>query len=499
MDSFQEKYNALVIKYNALLAENEELKSILSQHGIVYSSIKRADESTAFSSITYPPIKLSLDEKIALFRNFFKGRDDVFARRWFNKATEKGGYQPVCINEWRRGICDKKKHKCAECPNRNFATLTNQDIYRHLEGKDENGCDVIGLYVVTSDNKCSFLCADFDDKNCTHGYKNDVLAFISICREWRIPFSIERSRSGNGAHVWTFFNEPIPACKVRKLGNTILTEAMKRNGRITFDSYDRFFPNQDKVPEGGFGNLIALPLQGKARKAGNSVFVDDQFLPFQDQWAYLYNVRKIDEGTVDALLTQHQQEDFGTLVTSSENKPWEIPIIQDVTKEDFNGILIIHKSDRIYILLKSISDKVSNHLKHIAAFKNPEFYSKQAMRISTYNIPRIICRADFTDEYLAMPRGCEDAIINMLYSLKIDYEIVDNTNHGKPIGVTFKGKERDEQLDAINALMPFSNGVLSATTAFGKTVTAAALIARRKTNTLILVPVSYTHLRAHET
>ncbi len=116
MDSFQEKYNALVIKYDALLAENEELKSILSQHGIVYSPIKRPDESTAFSSIIYPPIKLSLDDKIALFRNFFKGRDDVFARRWFSKTTEKGGYQPVCINEWRRGICDKKSINVQSVP-----------------------------------------------------------------------------------------------------------------------------------------------------------------------------------------------------------------------------------------------------------------------------------------------------------------------------------------------------------------------------------------------
>ena len=498
MDSFQEKYNALVIKYDALLAENEELKLILSQHGIVYSSIKRADESAAFSSITYPPIKLSLDEKIALFRNFFKGRDDVFARRWFNKTTEKGGYQPVCINEWRRGICNKKKHKCAECPNRNFAPLTNQDIYRHLEGKDENGCDVIGLYVVTSDNKCSFLCTDFDDKNCTHEYKDDVLAFVSICQEWKIPFSIERSRSGNGAHVWIFFDEPIPAYKARKLGNTILTEAMKRNGQITFDSYDRFFPNQDRMPEGGFGNLIALPLQGKTRKIGNSVFVDEQFLPFKDQWAYLYSISKIDESSVDVLLVQHQQEDFGALSTTSETKPWEIPIIQDVTRKDFNGKLTIHKSDRIYIPLKSISDKVANHLKRIAAFKNPEFYSKQAMRISTYNIPRIICRADFTEEYLAMPRGCEDAIITMLSSLSLDFEMVDKTNHGKPITVTFNGKEREEQLDAINALIPYTNGVLAATTAFGKTVTAAALIARKKTNTLILVHSKALLLQWHE-
>ena len=358
MENLQEKYDALTKRYNTLLDENEELKSILLQHGIIYPARNITNES-AFSSITFPPIKLSLDEKVALFRSFFKGREDVFARRWFSKTTEKGGYQPVCINEWYKGACDKKRNKCTECPNRNFAPLTNQNIYRHLEGKDENGCDVIGLYAITLDNKCSFLCADFDDKNCTHGYKEDVLAFIAVCRDWEIPYSIERSRSGNGAHIWTFFKEPIPSYKARKLGNTILTEAMKLNGRITFDSYDRFFPNQDRLPEGGFGNLIALPLQGRARKAGNSVFVDEEFLPFKDQWAYLYGIKKIDESVVDGLLAQYRQEDFGALATSSETKPWESPVIQNITRNDFDGRLKINKSDKIYIPLNSIGSQSS--------------------------------------------------------------------------------------------------------------------------------------------
>lgn len=492
MEDIQGKYDKLLNEYNALRVENEELKSILQQHGIAYP------KEDLFSNQKFPTVKLSLGEKITLFRSYFKGRDDVFARRWFSKTTEKSGYQPVCINEWRREICDKKKYKCAECPNRNFASLTDQDCYRHLEGKDENGCDVIGLYAILPDNKCTFLCTDFDDKNCTHGYKDDVLAFTAICKEWGIPYSIERSRSGNGAHVWIFFEEPLPAYKVRKLGNAILTEATKLNARLDFKSYDRFFPNQDRLPEGGFGNLVALPLQGMARKNGNSVFVDDDFLPYKDQWSYLYQVRRFNEEFVDTLLVQHPQEDLGALSTSSESKPWETPVPQQITHNDFNCKLTLIMADKIYVPLGSVSNKVLNHLKRIAAFKNPEFYSKQAMRISTYNIPRIICRADFSDKYLAIPRGCEDAITTMLSSLKIDYEITDKTNHGNPITVTFNGKERNEQLNAISALMPYTNGVLAATTAFGKTVTAAALIARRKVNTLILVHSKALLLQWHE-
>ena len=487
MDELQKKYNLLVAQNEILRKENAELKSLLRAHGIEYKPRPTNVIASIYSPIYLPVIKLSLDERVALFMSLFKGRKDVFARRWFSKSTGKGGYQPVCVNEWRRGVCDKKKFKCAECPNRDFAPLTSQDVYRHLEGKDENCCDVVGLYAIMPNNNCSFLCTDFDDKSCKHGYKDDVLAFVGVCRDWQIPYAIERSRSGNGAHVWIFFEEPLPAFKARRLGNAILTEAMNRDGRMSFHSYDRFFPNQDRMPEGGFGNLVALPLQGQARKNLNTVFVDDDFLAYKDQWTFLYNIKKLREDDVDKLLSLHVNEEFGALSTSSESKPWVTPTPQDVTKADFYSTMEIVKADKIYIPLKSISAKVLNHLKRIAAFRNPEFYSKQALRLSTYSVPRIISCFDITDEYLAMPRGCEDAILSFLNDNNVKYTITDETSHGKKITVTFTGKEREEQTDAINALLTYSNGVLHATTAFGKTVTAAAIIARKKVNTLILV------------
>ena len=310
---------------------------------------------------------------------------------------------------------------------------------------------------------------------------------MGVCREWLIPYAIERSRSGNGAHVWIFFEAPLPASKARRLGNAILTEAMTRNGQMSFNSYDRFFPNQDYLPEGGFGNLVALPLQGQARRKENSVFVDNDFLVYKDQWAFLYNLKKIQESTIDQLLRLHSQEELGKLSMSSENKPWVTPLPQNITQEDFHAKVEIIKANKLYIPLKAVSAKVLNHLKRIAAFKNPEFYSKQALRLSTYAIPRIISCFDITNEYLAMPRGCEDATRSFLNDNAVTYTITDKTNHGNKISVSFQGEEREEQLEAINALLPYTNGILHATTAFGKTVTAAAIIARKKVNTLILV------------
>ena len=488
MDDLLTRYNKLLRQYEVLHKENEVLKSLLKIHGIEYETRMKEDmNKPIYSLVSVPTITLSIDERIRLFQSLFKGREDVFARRWFSKTTGKSGYQPVCINEWKQGICDKKKYRCVICPNRNFAPLTTQDMYRHLEGKDKYCCDVVGLYAIMQENNCAFLCADFDDKNCKYGYKKDVLAFVGVCREWLIPYAIERSRSGNGAHVWIFFEAPLPASKARRLGNAILTEAMTRNGQMSFNSYDRFFPNQDYLPEGGFGNLVALPLQGQARRKQNSVFVDNDFLVYKDQWAFLYNLKKIQESTIDQLLRLHYQEELGKLSMSSENKPWVTPLPQNITQEDFHTKVEIIKADKLYIPLKAVSAKVLNHLKRIAAFKNPEFYSKQALRLSTYAIPRIISCFDITNEYLAMPRGCEDAIRSFLNDNTVTYTIIDKTNHGNKISVSFQGEEREEQLEAINALLPYTNGILHATTAFGKTVTAAAIIARKKVNTLILV------------
>ena len=475
-------YQELLAAYNKLLMENEylhkevdRLQSLLGSKG---------------TPLTLPIIKqhLSLEEKVDVFRNLFKGREDVFARRWYSRTSGKSGYQPVCRNEWDRQLCDKKKYKCTECPNRSFKPLEYEDIYRHLEGKSPEGQDVIGAYAILADNTCNFLCADFDDKSCEHGYQKDVLAYVGVCKDWDVPCSIERSRSGNGAHVWIFFEQPLPAFKARRLGNAILTEATERYGRMTFKSYDRFFPNQDRLPEGGFGNLVALPLQGKARKEGNSVFVDENFVAYENQWNYLLEIKRISEVAVDAILTKYKTDsELGELSTTSESKPWETPVPQKIAHKDFPANPVLIRSNMLYIPLQGFSAKVVNHLKRIASFKNPEFYARQGMRLSTYNIPRIISCADMEEDYIALPRGCEDAVVAILEGNQVDYRMEDKTNHGENIAVAFKGQLREEQRAAIASLTAHDNGILNATTAFGKTVTAIGLIAERKVNTLILV------------
>ncbi len=479
-------YSDLIQENASLKAEIERLrKQIAELQGAPGHSLQEQGKKVIAPKPLIP--QLSLEERVALFRTLFRGREDVFARRWYSKTTGKSGYQPVCENEWRRPLCDKKKFKCADCPNRQLRSISYQDFYNHLCGNDANGADVIGCYAILPDNKCYFLCADFDDKSCKHGYKNDVLAYVGICKSWKIPCHIERSRSGNGAHVWIFFDDAVNAASARRLGFAILTEAMNRDGRMSLQSYDRFFPNQDTMPEGGFGNLVALPLQGQARKHGNSVFVGEHFEAYADQWAYLQQAAKVSASQLRNLLSEHGSNvSIGELSKSSESKPWEQPTAT-FTASDFPTEITLTRANMLYVPIKGTPAPLLNFLKRLSSFKNPEFYAKQAMRFPTYNIPRIITCAEILEDYMAIPRGCEDAVVELLHDNNVKVGIEDKTQHGHPIKGQFKGQLKSDQQEAVDILLNHSNGVLNATTAFGKTVAAIGLIAARKTNTLILV------------
>ena len=480
--------DAITRRLHELEEENKQLRALLAEHGIPLGACSH-DGNIAASHSSKPmdsTVNLSLQEKVELFQSLFKGREDVFAKRWCSETTKKSGYQPMCEREWHRELCDKRKYKCSECPNRKFAPLSYEHIFNHLAGKDAYGRDVVGLYPLLNDNTCYFLCTDFDDKNCEHGYQHDVLAFTGVCKEWGVPCYIERSRSGNGAHMWVFFDAAIAAIKARRLGKLILSEAMNKDVNLSFKSYDRFFPNQDTLPDGGLGNLVALPLQGQARRNGNSVFVDENFQPYPDQWTFLFGIQKLSEATIDAILQNHAST-LGELTKSSEGKPWETPKPETIDQSDFPPSISLTRANMLYIPLSCISAKVINYFKRMAAFHNPEFYAKQGLRLSTYDTTRIVSCSELTDDYLALPRGCEDDVVNIFEANNVECFIDDKTCHGRIINVSFKGELRKEQQQALSNMLSHPVGTLSATTAFGKTVFAIAMIAQRKVNALILV------------
>ena len=434
------------------------------------------------------------EAKIVLFRSLFHGREDVYPRRFESRKTGRAGYSPVCGNEWVQGICEKPRIKCSECPHQRFLPVTDDVIRWHLQGHDDHSRDfVMGVYPMLLDETCFFLAADFDKTT----WQDDVAAFLETCRQMNLPAALERSRSGRGGHIWFFFNEPVPATLARKLGAHILTETMERRPDIGLDSYDRFFPNQDTLPPGAFGNLIALPLQKRPRESGNGLFLDERMTPYPDQWEFLSSVHKISRGEVEEVvrLAEAKGKVVGVRLVpegdEEEAAPWMAPPSRRRKDTLIAGplpkILELTLANQIYIAKEVLPPALRNRLIRLAAFQNPEFYKAQAMRLSTYDKPRIIACAEDHPKHIGLPRGCLDDLLQSLSDLNIKTVVRDQRNPGQLLKVTFQGELRPEQIVAAQAMLAQDTGVLAATTAFGKTVVAAWLIAQRGVNTLVLV------------
>jgi len=433
------------------------------------------------------------EAKIALFRSLFRGRDDVYARRFENRKTGKSGYAPACANEWVRGICEKPRIKCAVCPHRRFLPMNDEVIRWHLRGCDPDDHPfVAGVYPMLRDETCLLLAVDFDKAD----WRADAEAFLETCRCANLPAALERSRSGRGGHVWLFFDDAIPAALARRLGSHLLTETMEGRPDVGLDSYDRLFPNQDTLPQGGFGNLIALPLQKGPREEGNSVFLDDLFVPWADQWAFLASVRRIGRDQIEGIVQDAERRGrvLGVRLPpqdDGEEEPWTAPPSRRRREAPITGelprTLELVLGNQIYIAKEGLHPALRNRLLRLAAFQNPEFYKAQAMRLPTYGKRRVIACAEDHPHHVGLPRGSFDDVQDTLANLRIRPAIRDERYGGQPLRVSFQGELRPEQRAAAEAMLAHDTGVLAATTAFGKTVIAAWLIAERAVNSLVLV------------
>ena len=472
-----------------LREENARLRRLLAAHGIPVPTPHK-DVSTVQTSLAVQAESKEerARKRIALFRNLFRGREDIYARRWEN-SDGRSGYSPAALKDWKTinasKLADRKK---VDRITRKFLPLTDTVVENHLLGKE-----TVGIYPLLLDETCWFLAVDFDKKT----WADDSYAFLNTCRELGVPAVLERSRSGNGGHVWIFFEFAIPASTARKLGCAILTRTMERRHQLGLDSYDRLFPNQDTMPKGGFGNLIALPLQFAPRKSGNSVFIDAELCPYPDQWKFLSTIRRMSIAAAEKIISDAQRNGdlIGVRISNADDEdaqdPWTMPPSRKHRERPIEGPLPdsvqIVRANLIYIEKQGLPPAMLNRLLRVAAFQNLEFYKAQAMRLPTYAKPRVIaCGEDFPT-HIAVPRGCLSDVLALLRTHHILPETRDERFAGNPIEAEFDVQLRPVQEEAVGEVSKHDEGILCAPTAFGKTAVAAWLIAKRKVNTLILV------------
>jgi hypothetical protein len=360
----------------------------------------------------------------------------VFPTRFVSRKTGKAGYAPSCANKFVRGLCELPKVKCGECSNQAFHSADDRAVLKHLRGHH-----VMGVYPLLEDEMCWFLAADFDKTS----WKADVTAFADTCRSVGVPTYLERSRSGNGVHAWVFLSSPVPAAVARKMGCYLITQTMARHHELSMESYDRLFPNQDTMPRGGFGNLIALPLQLEAREHGNTEFLGEALEPLPDQWAYLASVSRMTPAAAARIAREAARSgqvigpQLADPADESDAAPWGRPPSRRAVLEVLPGALPREVSgviaQRLFIDKTGLPSALLNRIKRMAAFQNPEFYKRQKMRLSIAQTPRIVSCAEELPQHIALPRACQLGLEDLLQEHDVALTIEDGRCTGEPLDV----------------------------------------------------------------
>ena len=499
---YSDTIKSLQSRIQALEDENRLLKERLEEAGVSYANIVSGDAEGAVE--LYDPDqgarikKFDVTDKIAsdFFMMFCRGRKDVYDLRYTNPKTGKNGYYSQCFNRWDRGCHIQKKDgvRCKDCELRAYKPVTLPLIKAHMNGTDPNGNDVVAIYPMLENNLCQLLVFDFDNHakgaeqedyaNIDDGWKEEINALRHICKNLDVDAAVERSRSGRGAHLWIFFKEMVPARLARRFGFALLEKGAESVNLKSFKYYDRMIPTQDALPEGGLGNVIALPLQGMALKSGNSAFIDENWNAYEDQLNVLAGTRRLTRQGIEDYLslwysTGSISEDNGT------DAPWDKN--SEIEAGSVKGVVRIVLADRIYIDSTGMSNKTKRQLRRMATFSNKQYFQNQAMDMPNYDESRFIYLGSDEGKYIVLPRGLREEILKKFDNAGISYKIEDKRTKGQELNISFRGELRESQIPAVETMLENETGILHAATAFGKTVVCCDMIARRGISTLILV------------